>query len=177
MAEWPETLKVCPEHGMSGQNQYCFHCRRPLEEIEVVPLSRLSEVEAELASLRGELATMLGEREPREGVTANDQWIAAVGEVLAEREELRELAIVNGGEWAKAAECADNLQAQLEALVGDEAVEAAAKAIYLERHWPERSWEDAKWIVRQSYEGRAAVVIHAARTAAQQAASKVGEGA
>lgn len=50
---------------------------------------RADKLQAERSSLLGELATMLGPRQPRPGVTANDQWIAAVGEVLADRDKLQ----------------------------------------------------------------------------------------
>lgn len=46
----------------------------------------LKQQASELLSLRTELSLMLGERKPRDGVTTNDQWIAAVGDVLAERD-------------------------------------------------------------------------------------------
>ncbi len=41
----------------------------------------------ERESLHGELATLLGPRKPREGVTANDHWISAVAAVLARAEK------------------------------------------------------------------------------------------
>ena len=44
----------------------------------------------DLTSLRAELATLLGPRKPREGVTQNEQWIAAVGELLGRAETAEE---------------------------------------------------------------------------------------
>lgn len=45
------------------------------------------EAQKEGESLRGELATLLGPQMPREGVTRNEQWIAAVAAVLDRAEK------------------------------------------------------------------------------------------
>jgi hypothetical protein len=88
----------CPEEscGSSGpKGSFCGHDRPPSNptwrglERKPVRVPGVGE-ESALASLHGELATMLGPRKPREGVSANDHWIAAVGRLLAERDELRE---------------------------------------------------------------------------------------
>lgn len=74
----------------------------PVDAEQLMPVSEhtaaLQEVEAERASLHGELATLLGPRTPREGVTANDHWIAAVGKLLGEQEaaEARALSAEEG---------------------------------------------------------------------------------
>jgi hypothetical protein len=47
---------------------------------------RIEELEKERESLHGELARLLGPRQPREGVTANDHWIAAVAKLICEWE-------------------------------------------------------------------------------------------
>lgn len=51
-----------------------------------VPCPEPRYTEEEVA-LHRELATMLGPRKPREGVSANDHWIAEVGKLLIERDE------------------------------------------------------------------------------------------
>lgn len=53
-------------------------------------VGELEEAEADLRSLHCELATLLGPRKPRSGASTNEQWIAAVGEVLGERDHLQQ---------------------------------------------------------------------------------------